>query len=152
MRFMRDYEIIEEHSKHIYHFARQFKEMLTRDLAQGAEHLDLPSSEVVTEHLNRLDQITLRLRDIGAYRSSVAPYSYVKHEDDGRMHDVVPTSTRHYDGYGPGMQGGYQDLSPTEQYWPTQSETGRSKYKKRSVCSYFRLNLILASRSPWKMS
>ena len=115
--------------------------MLSRDLAQGAEHFEIPSPDVVNDVGVRIEQITMRLRDIAAHQSVVSPFqqpNYIKHEEDTRMHDVVPTSRGSFSNtfMSPGSVAGSQYAdpgSPTEMYWSTQSESGRSKYKKRSV-------------------
>jgi hypothetical protein len=149
---MKDYEMVEsfispcniqiqDQSRHLYHFASQYKDMLTRDLAQGGEQFEIPSPDVLNDLGVRIEQITMRLRDIAAYQSVVSPFqqpNYIKHEEDSRMHDIVPTSRGSFSnafmspGSVPASQ--YADPgSPTEMYWSSQSESGRSKYKKRSV-------------------
>ena len=118
--------------------------MLTRDLSQGSEQFEMPSPELLNDLAARVEQITMRLRDISAYQSvAFQQPNYVKHEDD-RMHDVMPTSrggsfSNAYP-HSPSsvIPPQYQDPgSPTEMYWSSQSESGRSKYKKRSVMSGF---------------
>lgn len=98
--------------------------------------------EILSEHLSRVEQISMRLRDISAYHSVMSPYApnYVKMEDD-RMHDVMTSSTRaSFSNAYPRSPGSvvpplYPDpASPTDAYWSSgQSDSGRSKYKKRSV-------------------
>jgi hypothetical protein len=78
----------------------------------------------------------MRLRDVAAYQSVVSPYEQIKHEEDNRMHDVIPSRPPFTNTYPhsprSGFMGVYKDPgSPTELYWSTH-EGGRSKYKKRS--------------------
>jgi hypothetical protein len=105
-------------------------------LSQGSEQTELPSEEMMNEQHNRLEQISMRLRDINAHRTVVTsfrPSNFVKHEDDTRMHDVVSNSLKYYnEGYHPGHPMYQDSISPNEQYW-LHHEGGRSKYKKRSV-------------------
>ena len=115
--------------------------MLTRDLSQGADQFEIPSPDVINDVGQRIEQITMRLRDIAAYQSMAPPFqqsNYIKHEEDNRMHDVVPTSRGSFSNAfmssGSVAASQYVDPgSPTEMYWSSQSESGRSKYKKRSV-------------------
>ena len=114
---------------------------MTRDLSQGAEHFEIPSQDVLNDVGVRIEQITMRLRDVAAYQSVASPFQqphYIKHEEDTRMHDVVPSSRGSFSSafMSPGSVAGsqYPDPgSPTEMYWSSQSDSGRSKYKKRSV-------------------
>jgi hypothetical protein len=116
--------------------------MLNRDLSQGADQFDMPSPESLNELAHRVEQITMRIRDLSAFQSVVSPFqqpNYIKHEEDTRMHEVMPTSRNSFSGPYPhsptSIHPPYQQDpgSPTEMYWSSQSESGRSKYKKRSV-------------------
>jgi hypothetical protein len=110
-------------------------------MSAGQGEPDLPHPDLLNEHLNRVEQISMRLRSLSAYQSVVPTFrqpNYVKHEEDTRMHDIVPTSTRHpfVEPYPPPppLHPMYPETSPSEeQYWGQGHEHGRSKYKKRSV-------------------
>jgi len=105
-------------------------------LSQGSEQTELPSEEMTSEQLARVEQIDMRLRDINAHRTVVTsfrPPNFVKHEEDTRMHDIVSNSTKYYNERYQSVHPMYQDsIPPHEQYW-VHHEGGRSKYKKRSV-------------------
>jgi hypothetical protein len=106
-------------------------------MARGSDQFEMPSNETVNDHLVRLEEISMRLRDLSAYNSVVPfqPQTVVKHEDDNRMHDIVVTSRGSFSGpypQSPGSVMQYDPASPTDKYW-SQSESGRTKYKKRSV-------------------
>jgi hypothetical protein len=121
---------------------------LQRALQQGSEQTEIPPEELMSDQFARLEQIGMRLRDINnAHRMVVTSFrspNYVKHEDDTRMHDIVPTSSKYYnEGYHSGVHPMYHEsISPSEQFW-VHGEGGRSKYKKRSVSSSYRFMLIV---------
>lgn len=128
---------MQEESRHLYHFAGEYKERLTRI----PDRLDLPPPEVLNEKLRRLEQIKAGIHNMQAYQEPSSPFrplhSYVKHEEDTRMHDVVPSTRAVFaEPYPPPSHPMYQESSvpPMEQYWSHgPGEHGRSKYKKRSV-------------------
>lgn len=110
-----------------------------RALSHGSEQTEMPPEELMNEQLARLEQMTMRLRDISAHRTVITSFrspNYIKHEDDTRMHDVVTTGSKYYnDGYHPSAHQMYHEsISPNDQFW-VPGEGGRSKYKKRSVRS-----------------
>lgn len=124
----------------------RYKDSLQRALQQGSEQTEMPPEELMNEQFGRLEQIGMRLRDINAHRMVVPPFrspNYVKHEEDTRMHDIVPSSKYYNEGYHPGVHPMYHEsISPSEQFW-SHGEGGRSKYKKRSVSSSYRFLLIV---------
>jgi hypothetical protein len=157
MRLVKDYESVppsfdlinlqmQEESRHVYHFAGEYKERLQRELSRGfpdSDRPDIPSHDLLNQCLRRVEQIQLRIHNLKAYHESPSspfrpPHNYVKHEDDTRMHDVIPSARGPFvEPYPPPHQM-YQESSvpPPEQYWSHgQGEHGRSKYKKRSVWS-----------------
>jgi hypothetical protein len=159
MRLVKDFESVppsfdlinlqmQEESRHIYHFAGECKERLTRDLSGPVpDRPDIPPQELLNEYLRRVEQIQMRIQDLKTYHEPPSspfrsPHNFVKHEDDTRMHDVIPAARGPFvEPYPPSHQM-YQESSvpPSEQYWGNgQGEHGRSKYKKRSVWSLITL-------------
>jgi hypothetical protein len=159
MRLVKDFESVppsfdlinlqmQEESRHIYHFAGECKERLTRDLSgRVPDRPDLPSQGLLNEYLHRVEQIQMRIQDLKAYHEPPSspfrsPHNFVKHEDDTQMHDVIPSARAPFvEPYPPSHQM-YQESSvpPSEQFWSNGlGEHGRSKYKKRSVWSLITL-------------
>ena len=137
---------MQEESRHIYHFAVEFKERLTRDLSRVPDRPDIPSPELLNEYLSRVEQIKVRLQNLKAFNESCSPFrppdNYIKHVEDTRMHDIVPSTRAPFvEPYPPPSHPMYSEsVPPTEQYWSHgQGEHGRSKYKKRSVWSVLTL-------------
>jgi len=113
-----------------------FFEHASRELDSGPDHSAFPSMEELTHQLRQIDKMQSNVQEVLRLRSAPYPYGsiFVKHEEDPRMMDVMPSNGYAGRPVSPGsVSGSYQD---GPEFWNSDHpEHGRSKYKKRSVCS-----------------
>jgi hypothetical protein len=108
---------------------------LARSLANGLTQFDFPSADTLNELNGRVDDLNMRLRSINAFHALGLPYQHAMHEEDTRMHDVLPTASSRSSFSNASTGTVYHDPgSPPDMYWTHGGpESSRSKYKKRSV-------------------